>query len=309
MHYPKITVIVPVYNMEKTLNRTLDSLLAQTYKDYEVVMVDDGASDGSGRICDEYAATYANFRTIHKPNGGLSSARNKGMDNANGEWITFCDADDYALPYWLNIFAEHCIGNDLVVQGFVTDKTDIPTGVDYTGNAHGAFKMLAQHSIIGYTWMKLFRRDIIRQYDFRFREDSIFREDEEFLLRYLNVIERVVCTKNGAYVYNMTDLGRKYSAADNFYCSCSMFRSIQELMGNSFNQYSKAYLDELNNALFYSFTVKKSDRCKRLEAYQRVVGWNVVYSRLNIFSKLVLLIIRYPKIASWVFDIKAQLKK
>lgn len=309
MHSPKITVIVPVYNMEKTLNRTLDSLLSQTYKDYEVIMVDDGSKDNSIRICDEYAAVHTHFHVIHKPNGGLSSARNKGLDNANGEWITFCDADDYALPNWLSIFAENCVKSDLVVQGYVTDKCTIPTGVNYTGNAQGAFTALAQYSIIGYTWIKLFRRDIIRRNNLRFREDSIFREDEEFVLRYLNVIENVTCVNNGAYVYYMQDLGRKYQTADNFYCSCSLFLSIRKLMGSSFDTYSKGYLDELNRALFQSFAIKKDDRCKRLATYQQAVGRYVVHSQLNVFSKFVLLMVRCPKIASWIFDFKAQLKK
>jgi len=293
--------------MEKTLCRTLDSLLAQTYPNYEIIVVDDGSNDGSGRIGDEYAAAHENFHTIHKPNGGASSARNKGMEHARGEWITFCDADDYVLPEWLAIFAENCEGNDLVVQGFITDKSDITQGVDYTGNARGCFKLLSEHHILGYTQVKLFRRDRIRQCHLVFNEQFIFHEDEDFLLKYLNAIDRATCVKAGAYVYNMPDFETKYAHADNFSCDCSIFRSIRELWGTRpLDPCGRAYLDRLDNALFHSFEVKKADRVQRVMKYRQAVGKYVMYSHIHVFSKLVLLLIRSPKTVSWIFDLKAR---
>ena len=92
---PKISVIVPVYNTEKYLRRCIDSVLAQTYQDFELLLIDDGSKDSSGAICDEYAAKDARVRVFHKENGGVSSARNLGLDNARGEWVTFVDSDDY----------------------------------------------------------------------------------------------------------------------------------------------------------------------------------------------------------------------
>lgn len=305
----KISVIVPIYNSESTLIKCIDSILTQTFVDFELLLVDDGSTDNSGFICNEYEVKDSRVRIFHQPNKGVSSARNVGIENAQGEWIAFCDADDYVLPDWLDIFIKNSTKSDLIVQGYITDKCTIPTGVNYIGNAQGAFMALAQYSIIGYIWIKLFRRDIIRRNNLRFREDSIFREDEEFVLRYLNVIENATCVNNGAYVYYMPDLGRKYQTADNFYCSCSMFLSIRKLMGGSFDKYSKGYLDELNHALFQSFAIKKDDRCKRLATYQQAVGRYVVHSQLNIFSKFVLLMVRCPKIASWIFDSKLKITK
>lgn len=95
MNQPKISVIVPVYNAEKWLRRCVDSILAQTYTDFELLLVDDGSTDGSGAICDEYATLDARIRPFHKPNGGVSSARNLGLDNARGEWICFVDSDNW----------------------------------------------------------------------------------------------------------------------------------------------------------------------------------------------------------------------
>lgn len=91
----KISVIVPVYNVEKYLARCIDSVLAQTLTDYELILVDDGATDGSGNICDDYAVKDARIRVIHKENGGLSDARNKGTSEAAGEYIFYLDSDDF----------------------------------------------------------------------------------------------------------------------------------------------------------------------------------------------------------------------
>ena len=95
---PKISIIVPVYNAEQWLERCIESIVAQTYADWELLLVDDGSNDRSGDICDRYAASDPRIQAFHKPNGGVSSARNLGLDHAQGEWITFVDSDDYTYP-------------------------------------------------------------------------------------------------------------------------------------------------------------------------------------------------------------------
>lgn len=103
-----ISIIVPVYNVEKYLRHCLDSLLKQTYKNIEVIMIDDGSKDSSGQICDEYANKHENFCVIHKKNAGLGMARNTGLEYVHGEYITFLDSDDYlesaALNFYIEIF-------------------------------------------------------------------------------------------------------------------------------------------------------------------------------------------------------------
>ena len=95
---PKISVIVPVYNTEKYLHRCVDSILAQTFTDFELLLVNDGSPDKSGEICDEYAQKDTRVRVFHKENGGVSSARNLGLENAQGKWITYVDGDDWIEP-------------------------------------------------------------------------------------------------------------------------------------------------------------------------------------------------------------------
>lgn len=101
-----VSVIIPVYNVEKYLEQCVESVLNQTYRDIEVILVDDGSTDGSGAICDEYALQDARVKVIHKENGGLSDARNYGMDVASGDVISFIDSDDYVSPFFLEILYE-----------------------------------------------------------------------------------------------------------------------------------------------------------------------------------------------------------
>ena len=95
---PRLSVVVPVYNVEKYLARMIDSLRHQTLRDLQIILVDDGSPDRSGTICDEYAAGDGRITVIHKPNGGVGAARNDGLDAATGDWVVFCDSDDWVEP-------------------------------------------------------------------------------------------------------------------------------------------------------------------------------------------------------------------
>lgn len=107
-----ISVIVPVYNVEKYLNRCINSILAQTYQDYELILIDDGSTDYSGEICDFFQAKDDRIKVIHQPNNGLSFARNVGIEYSCGEYITFIDSDDYVAESYLEILLKLLEGND-----------------------------------------------------------------------------------------------------------------------------------------------------------------------------------------------------
>ena len=99
---PEVSIIVPVYNVEKYINRCVDSVLAQTFTDFELILVDDGSSDNSGAICDTFADMDVRVKVIHKVNDGVSSARNVALDIAKGEYIVFIDSDDAVSPMYIN---------------------------------------------------------------------------------------------------------------------------------------------------------------------------------------------------------------
>lgn len=189
-----LTLAVPIYNKEPYLPRCLDALLAQTATDYEILLIDDGSSDGSGAICDRYAARHPDrIRVIHKPNGGLSAARNTGIDAARGRWITFPDPDDWVEPDYVAAFLELLVQSraDLVCTGFWVDNGDArtpgyPDGPTVTMTAREAQRALLQPPRIGgYAWNKIYDLELLRRHGLRFRGDVGAVEDMEFAYRYL----------------------------------------------------------------------------------------------------------------------------
>ena len=121
---PKISVIVPVYNVEKYLPTCLDSIIAQSYKNLEIIVVDDGAKDSSGAICDEYAKKDVRIVSLHKQNGGLSDARNYGMQFMTGDYISFIDSDDYVHPDYISTLYNNLVENDADISICNFEKTN-----------------------------------------------------------------------------------------------------------------------------------------------------------------------------------------
>ena len=117
MNNPEVSIIVPVYNVEKYLPRCIDSILAQTSTNFELILIDDGSTDKSGMICDEYAKKDNRIKVFHKENGGVSSARNIGLDNASGEWLAFIDPDDAVDKEYLSL-PELCKA-DVIEKSFI----------------------------------------------------------------------------------------------------------------------------------------------------------------------------------------------
>ena len=122
MAVPIISVVVPVYNIEKYLDRCITSILNQTFRDFELLLVDDGCTDNSGAICDRYASNDDRVRVFHKPNGGVSSARNRGIEEAQGQFICFVDSDDWVETTYLQIFMDYSPEKyGVVLQSFYYD--------------------------------------------------------------------------------------------------------------------------------------------------------------------------------------------
>ena len=231
--HPKISVIVPVYKAEKYLHRCVDSILSQTFTDFELILVNDGSPDNSGAICDEYAKKDNRVRVFHKENGGVSSARNLGLDNAIGEWITFCDADDYVTPDWLMAYSDAMVSNaDLAIQGYHiidSNRNIVKHLPSQKGNTvEDKQKMIVSlmcQGVYGFLWVKLFKRQLIEENNIRFDIKSSFREDEQFFSKYLEHITAFCCIDKENYFYILPTAEKKYKG-DSFYSLLPIFQSL-----------------------------------------------------------------------------------
>lgn len=214
---PEVSIVVPVYNAEKTLRRCIDSILAQQFSDFELILVDDGSSDGSAAICDAYEQSDARVKVVHKPNGGVSSARNAGLDIAAGRWIAFADSDDEVLPLWLSGFAENIGEADICLQGMLLvgagNERSARTLPAASGDRIQEFvEKIIGGQLLGYSFTKLFRGDIIRLHNLRFDTAIHFREDDLFVVNYLVHGRLWVIADSAHYVYYMPTADKSYSS-------------------------------------------------------------------------------------------------
>lgn len=205
-----ITVVVSVYNTGKYLPKAMDCLLRQTYRDYEIIIVDDGSTDGSQDVCDREAQGRDNVRVFHKPNGGLSSARNFGIDHAKGDYIIFPDPDDWVeLNYLEKLVAiREETGADLSICGHF-DEMDSLVRIWNQGAkpcvmpASEAMEVLMTPSAFcGYAWNKLYDLRIIRANNLRFDTDLGMVQDLHFAVRYFRCIATVAYDPTPLYHYN-----------------------------------------------------------------------------------------------------------
>jgi glycosyltransferase involved in cell wall biosynthesis len=186
------SIIIPVYNVEDYLVRAVDSVLGQGYSgDFEIILVDDGSTDKSGLTCDDYARKGANIRVIHKKNGGLSSARNAGMEIATGEYIVFLDSDDWldvdALAAFHSILGKHPVD----ILGFSYKERDESGAIlntvvlEYATTAPvRVADLLPAHYLLPSAWQYVYRGEFIERNKLRFME-GIYHEDVEFVARML----------------------------------------------------------------------------------------------------------------------------
>lgn len=164
-----ISIVVPVYNVADYLNECVDSLLAQKYKDVEIILVDDGSTDNSGKICDEYSKKNRIIRVIHQKNGGLSAARNKGLSVAKGKYICFVDSDDYVLPGYLDEMLKVVKKKnaDICVCGF---GETIPQEKTISGQDATIQFLTKQENLDILAWNKLYRLSIFKNFDITYPE-------------------------------------------------------------------------------------------------------------------------------------------
>ena len=212
---PEVSFIVPVYNAERSVGKLIESVLNQEYRDLELILVDDGSKDGSPAILDQYQAKDERVKVIHKPNGGVSAARNDGLQAASGTYIRFLDADDWipddSTKEMVRAIKE--TGADLVVGDFyrvvgdnLAKKGSIPSEKLLTTEEYAEYMMESPADYYyGVIWNKLYRKDLIEQYKIRFDKTLSFCEDFVFNLEYVLHTKTILPLQVPVYYYVKTE--------------------------------------------------------------------------------------------------------
>lgn len=206
----KISIIVPIYNMENYLKRSLDSLVAQTFSNLEIILVDDGSTDSSYLICSEYAKNDDRIILIHKENGGLSSARNAGLERATGDYIGFMDSDDYILKdmyeYLFQIYEETqadiiCCGISRVyTERGKTYNTRSFSGIQIYSKQEALYRFQLNNDIGCAAWNKIFRKDVVKNLVF---EPYRRLEDSRYVCKAILNSENIAYGADVKYIYEI----------------------------------------------------------------------------------------------------------
>ncbi len=273
----EISIIVPIYKVERYLKRCVDSILNQTFTDFELILVDDGSPDNCGRICDEYAEKDNRIYVIHKENGGLSDARNAGLDYATGQYIIFVDSDDFVEPDLLEKAYNTIIkGYDIVSFGLnIIDEDENVSALTHS-DAGKEFKFEKQDDYLAFilrifmnwrvgweAWSRIYRRDIIEKYGLRFEDNSrIFAEDMYFNLCY------IVHTKT---MYAMKD------------CLYNYLRRNDSIMGNDIKKSNLNRFNELAKAVLVHY--KRYPDLDYLCEHFSAIYYMIMYHEMKVYYK------------------------
>lgn len=207
-----VSIIVPIYNAEKFLDKCLQSLRKQTYSNFEAILINDGSTDQSQKICERYAKIDQRFTIICQSNSGVSAARNLGLDLVHGEKVLFIDADDYVEESYISSLMYHN-QNDLVVMGvsYINSPRKLaPPTTHFTMNDSHDENLLEQLLLNNYftaPWAKLFSTSIIRDYQIRYNPQLFIGEDTVFILEYLRHVSTIQCIS--LFEYHFYDVRHK----------------------------------------------------------------------------------------------------
>lgn len=238
-----VSIIIPIYNVEKYIDRGMKNILSQTYQDFEVILVDDGSTDGSPALCDAWAARYDQIRVFHKENGGSGSARNLGIENASGEYIYFFDIDDLAD----DILLEYCVSTmddtDADIMVFSYRNEEVTASLKYEIvmddiriNSNDELRNVYVDQFVmkmnGFPWNKMYRKSFLNAHHLRF-EDLLIQQDEVFnLSTYPHVTKMVISSKvlYTYYIYNKDNTRSRFipNRFDIYLTVNSRFRTLKE---------------------------------------------------------------------------------
>lgn len=294
-----ISVIVPVYNAEKTLRRCVDSILSQEFHDFELLLIDDGSKDESPAICDEYARRDERVKVFHKQNGGVSTARNLGLDNSKGEWIAFVDADDEVSDDYLQDITEH--SEDIIIKGykkiFGKTTTEFLSAQDILSDSFPSFVSLyITSSLLRGPVYKFYKKNKIA--DLRFLPDMKIGEDAWFVFYYLARCKTFFLSNQGVYFVSVDE------RPDDVKYAITVDYAVQSLnyLKDAYNQLVQVHGIQKAKFLEYIGYFKRiskadriSDKSKWYSNPQIKLLYDYVWTDLSVKQKVRLMIARLLK--------------
>lgn len=265
MEEKKVSIIVPVYGVELYLEECLESLVHQTYRNLEIILVDDASPDSCPEICDRYAVMDKRIKVIHKKNGGAGSARNVGMSNFSGEYVCFVDSDDYTALNYVERLAEglesqdvdivvsryKCLYKNGSVQGSVTLEPGIYTQVEY-------LRQFLCDWNCGLLWNKIFKKEVVKGLKF---EEGRRIDDEFFTYQAVMQAKRVAQIENELYIYRMRASGVMMSGSN---CYEKMLKDQIDYLSERYRlvstKYSELKAEYLENLMDNLISLKRKAR-------------------------------------------------
>lgn len=295
-----ISVLVPVYNVKDYLRHCIESVLAQSETSFELLLVDDGSTDGSGDICDEYALKDERIRVIHQQNQGVSAARNAALDSARGEWICFLDSDDYVAPDYLSAFMQQgCLKEDCFnIQGWRTvsdiDGTVI-SSFAYPDLFVDSGNMYAVLDDVNYfsnsrVMEKLFNKKVLDENNIRFRQDLTVREDALFVYTYRAKMKSMRLLSTTAYHYRRA-FGRTTLSSKNHFPT--VYRTLKKELIPAMEHLFRQWNISGHPRVVLLMNDTKNNTClsiiKSIYAYdiprrQRLEAWHAIFDDRDFFD-------------------------
>ena len=268
MKIDKISIIIPIYNVEKYLEKCLNTIINQTYKNLEIILIDDGSTDNSSTICDEYCEKDKRIKVIHKNNEGVSSARNKGIELSKGKYIVFIDPDDYVTDEHVEVLYDCIISNnvDLVISNLIDINED---GIILNNEEKESFLMnkdqclkelLSEDNFYHLCCGNMYRKDLLEK--IRFNCEYRIAEDLDFLYRYIKHIKSAYFLSKNTYYY----LKREGSATNSTYSEkwndelkiCNFIINETAGLENDLHKYAKRKYIRLNINQAHRFVLNKN---------------------------------------------------
>lgn len=263
---PEISIIVPVYNTEQYISRCIESILNQTFKDFELILIDDGSKDRSGEICDEYAKKDSRIRVFHNNNQGVSATRNYGINISKGKYLMFCDSDDWVADTWCEELYNTILAypnswitcNFFQVDNQSNKEKAIKNNLDEINILEkDDFYIVFKSGMSIYSWNKIFDKEKINKFKIRFNENTNLGEDVEFGIDYLKISENIIALNRNLYYYLINNQGtlssKKYDDYFDYLIHFYKLRReyikecyLEEFCSNYFYQFSNALLDRIN---------------------------------------------------------------